>query len=189
MLKCSMSKIVFTFGRMNPPTKGHERLVSTVVETAKQIGGDHIVFLSQTHNDSTDPLDWKFKTRICEAAFPGVKISKNSHIRTPFQALEEFKGLYEEVTLVVGGDQVNEFAQRMAPYAMQWGFRGFDVVSAGQRIDESEGIEGLSASKLRAYAVDGNKEAFFNGLPSSLKEGAKALVYEKVRKGIKKARK
>lgn len=188
MLKYSMSKIVFTFGRMNPPTKGHERLVSTVVETAKQIGGDHIVFLSQTQNDSTDPLDWKFKTRICEASFPGVKISKNSQIRTPFQALEEFIGLYEEVTLVVGEDQVQEFAQRMAPYAMQWGFRGFDVVSAGRRIDESEGIEGMSASKLRKYAVDGNKDLFLEGLPSNLPKGAKNLVYEKVRKAIKKTR-
>lgn len=181
-----MAKIVFTFGRMNPPTKGHERLVSTLVETAKNIGGNHVVFLSQTQNGATDPLDWKFKTRVCEAAFPGVTISKNLEIRNPFLALESFRGIYEDVTLVVGGDQVSEFAERMTPYAEKWGFKSFDIISAGNRVVESDDVDGLSASKLRKYAVAGNKDKFLEGLPVNLPKGVKSLVYEKVRKILKK---
>lgn len=183
-----MATIVFTFGRMNPPTKGHERLVSTVVETAKKIGGHHVVYLSQTQKAPTDPLDWNFKRRVCEASFPGVFISHDRNIKTPFQALESFKGVYEKVVLVVGGDQVSEFAERMSPYAKAWGM-DFSIVSAGERIVESNGIEGISASKMRAFAEANNRAEFFNGLPDRLNKGAKNLVFENTKKGMKKSTK
>lgn len=180
-----MNTIVFSFARMNPPTIGHARLVTKVVETAKLVDGDHVVYLSQTHKAPTDPLEWKFKRRICESAFPGVKISKDSKIRTPFQALEKFKGVYENVILVVGSDQLNEFAERMSPYAEKLGLN-FEIVSAGERIAESTGVEGMSASKLRQLALEGDRKKFFKGLPSRLPNNIKRLVYENTIKGMKK---
>lgn len=179
-----MSSVVFTFGRMNPPTSGHELLVKKVVETAKSIGGDHIVYLSQTHKSPTDPLDWNFKRRVCENAFRGVNISQDATIRNPYIALESLARDYDNLVMVVGSDQAEEFTKRFTPYADKWGIQ-FSVISAGQRIVESEGVEGMSASKLRQYAVDNNKEKFFLGLPSSLKESLKELVFTKVRKGLK----
>lgn len=180
-----MSTIVFTFGRMNPPTLGHERLVNKVLEVAKKVGGDHAVFLSQTQKSQTDPLDWKFKRRVCEAAFPGVNISKDETVKTPFQALEKFIGVYENVILVVGGDQVKEFKERMTPYAKDWGLN-FKVVSSGKRIVESNDIDGMSASKLRRLAAEGKREEFYNGLPSYLNRNVKKLVFENTVKGLRK---
>lgn len=176
--------MVFTFGRMNPPTKGHELLVSKVVETAKSISGDHVVYLSQTHKSPTDPLDWNFKRRVCENAFRGVNISQDTTIRNPYIALESLAKEYDNVVMVVGSDQADEFTKRFTQYADKWGIQ-FNVISAGQRIVESEGVAGMSATKLRQYAAENNKEKFLLGLPTSLSESIKELVYSKVRKGMK----
>lgn len=179
-----MSSVVFTFGRMNPPTKGHERLVTKVIETAKDIGGDHVVYLSQSHKAPTDPLEWFFKRRVCESAFRGVNISSDTTIRNPYTALESLAKEYDTIVMVAGSDQAEEYTKRFTPYADKWGIN-FSVVSAGQRIVESEGVDGVSATKLRQYAAEGNKEKFFENLPESLNQSIKTLVYTKTRKGLK----
>lgn len=183
-----MKSIVFTFGRMNPPTRGHERLVSTVVETARAIGGDHIVYLSQTQRAPTDPLAWSFKRRVCEAAFPGVNLSKDLSIRNPFIALDVLKEEYDDITMVVGSDQVEEFEKRFTPYANHWGV-DFTVISAGERIAESRGIAGLSATKMREWAAEGKKEKFLEGLPKAINSNVKELVYNNTRRGLRETKK
>jgi hypothetical protein len=182
-----LKSIVYTFGRFNPPTKGHERLVSTVVETAKKIGGEHIVYLSQTQNGSTDPLDWSFKRRVCESAFKGVNISKDLTIKNPYLALEHLKENYDKVVLVAGSDQVDEYIKRFSGYADNWGIQ-FEVVSAGQRIVEAEGVEGISATKMRQFARDNNIEKFLEGLPTLLNEQIKKMVLKNTQKGLKKTK-
>lgn len=182
-----MSSIVFTFGRMNPPTKGHELLVSKVVETAKQIGGDHIVYLSFTQNDTTDPLDWNFKKRVCEAAFPGVNISSDSAIRNPYIALEHLKNHYDRIIMIAGSDQRNEYIKRFTKYTEEWGVN-FLVLTAGQRLDEGAGVESLSATKMRKYASENNKSDFYRGLPSMLNERVKQLVFTNTQKALKKSK-
>ncbi len=181
-----MSTIVFTFGRLNPPTRGHERLVSKVVEIAKNIGADHLVVLSQSQKEGTDPLEWNFKRRICENAFPGANISNDTSIYNPFKALKSFQGKYSKVILVVGSDQVAEFAERMTPYAKEWGFE-FEVVSAGDRND-SGGVEGMSATKMRKYAIENNWPSFQSGLPVALRGLAKRLVFEETKRGLRSKR-
>jgi nicotinic acid mononucleotide adenylyltransferase len=179
-----MKSIVYTFGRFSPPTVGHERLIKTVVEAAKLIGGDHVVYISQTHKAPADPLDWNFKRRVCETAFRGVNISSDISIRNPYIALETLKESYDNIVMVAGSDRIENYLANFAPYAREWRIN-FNVVSAGQRIMESENIDGISASKLRQYAAEGNKEQFFNGLPTSLNENIKRLVYNNVRRGLK----
>lgn len=179
-----MSTVVFTFGRMNPPTRGHELLVSKVVETARHFSADHVVYLSQTQRPTTDPLDWNLKRRICETAFRGVNISKDITIRNPFIAFERLKDVYSDVKMVVGSDQKEEFYERFSPYAEHWDV-GFEVISAGQRIVESEDVAGISATKMRQYAKENNKEAFYNGLPSTLTERMKRMVFASTRQGIR----
>jgi hypothetical protein len=179
-----MSTIVFTFGRLNPPTEAHRHLVMTVLETAKKNSADHVVYLSQTRNNSTDPLDWPFKKRVCEAAFPGVNISDDQSIKTPFQALKHLSEDYEKMILVVGSDRSNEFYERMSPYADKYNV-DLQVYSAGTRIAESEGIDGLSSSKLRKYALEGNDKMFFEGLPKTLNQNIKNLILRNVQIGLK----
>lgn len=181
-----MKSIVFTFGRMNPPTRGHALLVTTVVETAKQNDADHVVYLSQTHKAPTDPLEFSFKRRVCEAAFPGVHISPLTSIRNPYIALEYLKEHYDNIIMVAGSDQIEDYSN-FRKYTDQWGVQ-FSVVTAGQRINESNDIEGASATKLRQYAAEGNKTAFFEGLPTTLNASIKQLVYRNTQSGIKKPR-
>lgn len=169
---------------MNPPTIGHARVVDKVLETSRNLMADHMIFLSQSYNNKTDPLDWKFKRRVCEAAFPGVNISKDTEIKNPFYALKSFEGLYERAILVVGSDQLREFKERMGPYAKEYGIK-FSVVSAGKRIDESNEVEGMSSTKMRYYAKNNMKEEFYTGLPETLNESIKELVFKNTKKGLK----
>lgn len=179
-----MKSMVFTFGRMNPPTKGHERLISKVVETARALNADHVVYLSQTHKAPTDPLDWNYKRRVCEAAFRGVNISSDIKIRNPYLALENLAKEYDNLVLVAGSDQVDEFTKRFTPYTELWETQ-FSVVSAGQRIVESNDVDGMSATKMRQFAIDNDKVKFYNGLPSTLSESIKRSVFANVKKGLK----
>lgn len=178
------NSIVFTFCRANPPTRGHERLINKIIKIANRTKSDHAVYLSHTHKSNTDPLDWDFKRRICKAAFPNVNISDNDDIRTPFHALDHFAGSYENVTLVVGSDRIEEFKIRTEKYVEAYGYN-FNIISAGSRIIESNGVSGMSSTKLKRYAIEGNKQKFFNGLPSKLNDSIKELIYNRTRKGIK----
>lgn len=176
--------IVFTFGRLSPPTIGHQKLMTKVVEVARSRRADHAVYLSQSHDAIRNPLEWDFKRRVCEAAFKGVNISHDTSIRSPFIALNSFIGLYENAVLVVGQDQVSEFEDRMLEYA---GLNGInlEVTSAGNRIDEAEGVEGISGTKMRQYALEGKKALFLENLPTTLNMNIKNLVYRNIIKGMK----
>lgn len=178
--------VVFTFGRCNPPTKGHELLIQTVVETARSLQADHVVYLSQTYKAPTNPLEWNFKRRVCESAFRGVYISKDKTIKNPYLALELLKETYSKIIMIAGSDRVEEFRENFMPYAKEWGIE-FEVISSGQRIVESADIDGMSSSKLRQYALIGNKESFLEGLPNTLNNNIKELVYRNTRIGMKKS--
>ena len=176
--------IVFTFGRLAPPTIGHQRLISKVIEVARLNKADHSIYLSQTQDTIKNPLSWDFKCRVCESAFKGVVISRDPEIKTPFMALNSFINNYKNVILVVGQDQVNEFQERMTPYAESKGFN-FSIISSGDRIADSDDIEGISASKMRQYAREKNKKLFLENLPTTLTSGIKELIYSNTRRGLK----
>lgn len=175
--------IVFGYGRFNPPTVGHELLVSKIVETANLLKSEHVVFLSQSHSHDSNPLDWEFKRRVCKMAFPNVIFSNDKSIKTPFQALEKFQGVYKKVILVVGSDRVSDFAERMSPYANKLKL-DFEIISAGARIKDAIGIEGVSATKIRQFALDGKRKDFFDNLPSTLPNKTKMFIYKKTLKGM-----
>lgn len=179
------NSIVFTFGRFNPVTTGHEKLVTRVLETARSLDADHIVYLSFTQNNKTDPLNWSFKRRVCENAFRGVNISDNTDIRNPYIALEYLKDRYKKIVMVAGSDQAGEYTKRFTGYTLEWGI-DFSVISAGERLTESAGVDGMSATKMRQYALDNDKKSFYAGLPSSLSENVKSLVFSNTRKSLKK---
>ena len=178
--------IVFTFGRFQPPGLNHEKLVVKVLEQARANRADHMVYLSHSHNTTTDPLEWAFKSRACQAAFPGVKFCTEEAIKTPFHALESLALGYKNVIFVVGQDRLNEFTERMTPYAEQWGLENFKIVSAGARNPKASGITGMSGSKMRQYVAEGNKESFYNGLPQRLTASMKEQVFLNTQKGLKK---
>ena len=153
------------FGRMNPPTIGHAKLVDAV----KSQAGDPYIFLSQSQKPKTDPLSFEQKIGFAKAFFPGVNVG-DPEVRTIFDALNKIYAMgYTDLVYVAGSDRVQQFTDLINKYNGQEDFYSFDsiqVVSAGERDPDAEGAEGMSASKMRAAAVAGDFEAFKSGTPN-----------------------
>lgn len=176
-----MSKTVFAFGRMNPPTIGHEKLAAKVESEAKKRGAMPHIYLSHTQNPKKDPLPYNLKIAIARKAF-GKSITKSSS-KTIIQIMQELEKMgHTEVTLIAGSDRVPDFKTLLTKYnGKEYNFKKIDVVSAGERDPDAEGVEGMSASKLRAIAKEGDYETFSKGMPSKLRDADKKKVYNTIR--------
>ena len=160
---------VMAFGRMNPPTIGHQKLV----EKIKSIPGDHYVFLSQSQKPQTDPLTFTDKLRYAKFFFPNVTVG-HPEVKTIIQAMQKLSELgYERVIYVAGSDRVDSFTKLLNQYNGQadkagnvpYSFKLIQVVSAGERDPDADGAEGMSASKMRQAAADNDLESFKQGVP------------------------
>jgi nicotinic acid mononucleotide adenylyltransferase len=177
-----MSKAVFTFGRMNPPTVGHEKLVNKVRAVARAHKGDPLIYLSHTHKLPKDPLEYKDKIKFAKKAFGNIV--KMSRANTIIKVLQELEKKYNEVVLVVGSDRVTDFRELINKYnGKDYSFDTIDVVSAGERDPDADDVSGMSASKMRAIAVDGDLASFKQGLPRNLQRDAENIM-NNVRKGL-----
>lgn len=174
--------VVFTFGRFNPPTTGHEKLVSKVSEIAANQNADHIVYLSQTHKPGKDPLSWQDKYSLFKKMFPSINVSRDHAIINPYLAMEALGKKYDHIIMVVGSDRVERFKGDMQKYLAEWDIVNFDVISAGERDPDAEGAEGMSASKARQLAYDGDFSGFTQALPSTINNATKKVVFNKIRK-------
>ena len=169
---------VVAFGRMNPPTIGHAKLVDKI----KSIPGDHLLFLSQTQNAKDNPLSFDQKVRFAKASFQGIEIG-NKDVRTPIDMMQKLEGLgYTDIVYVAGSDRVSSFEKLFPKYnGTDYDFNSIEVVSAGERDPDAEGAEGMSASKMRKAAIEGNFEAFQQGVanPRIAKE-----MYDAIRQAM-----
>ena len=172
------SVAVMAFGRMNPPTIGHAKLVDAV----KSQGGDPYIFLSQSQKPKTDPLNFEDKLRYAKFFFPNVTIG-NPEVKTIIQALQKIEQLgYENLVYVAGSDRVESFKELINKYnGKDYTFKNITVVSAGERDPDADGAEGMSASKMRQAAADNDIESFRQGVPN--KEVADEM-FAAVRKGM-----
>ena len=176
-----MSKTVITFGRMNPPTIGHQKLVDKVKAEAKKRGAMPHVYMSHSQDKKKNPLDYNTKFRLARKAFgPSVTQSK---ARTIIEVMKELESMnHDEVVLVVGSDRVNEFKTLLNRYnGKEYDFKKIQVVSAGERDPDSDDVSGMSASKLRAYAQAGDYDSFKKGTPPALSEKDKKALYDQIR--------
>lgn len=150
---------VFTFGRFGPPTKGHERLILSTIKEAERLNADHFIFPSQT-TGKKNPLPFDVKVSFMKTLFPSANIVVDRAIKNPFDTLEWFdKRGYTDLVFVVGSDRVNEFETRLKKYAIDL-FSSIEIVNAGARDPDGEGISGMSATKARAAASDNNIAKF-----------------------------
>jgi hypothetical protein len=179
-----MKKVVFTFGRLNPPTVGHQKLVDKITSTAKREKADAKVFLSHTQNNKKDPLTYAEKIRFARKAFGTVIEQSNS--KTIIQILQELQKKYTDIVLIVGSDRVSEFSGLLNKYnGGPFEFDSIDVRSAGARDPDAVGVAGMSASKLRALAIEGNFDTFKTGLPKKLSDSDAKDLYDTIRSVIK----
>lgn len=180
--------VVFTFGRFNPPTTGHEKLLIKVASLA--IGNDYKIFASQSNNPKKDPLEYKEKVMLMRKIFPkhGRNIIYDKKIKNAIDALVYlYNAGYTKATMVVGADRISDFKSLLNKYngvKARHGFydfpEGISIVSAGDRDPDADDVSGMSASKMRAAAIEGDFQSFSNGLPKSF--GDKLAVFNLLRK-------
>ena len=183
---------VFTFGRMNPPTIGHEKLLNKLKNVAGRSSADWFVYLSSSQDAKKTPLPFERKIHYAKKMF-GRDVNASTFPKEP-TALHAASSLYskgyKKLIMVVGSDRVNDFSKLLKQYNNQdkphgfYNFDSIDVVSAGDRDPDAEGISGMSASKLRGFAVQGKFDEFAKGLPGLNDKDAKSLFNE-IRKGLK----
>jgi len=169
---------VTAFGRMNPPTIGHEKLVDKV----KSFEGDHYIFLSQTQKPKDNPLPFDVKLEFAKKFFPGVNVGHPS-VRTPIQMLQMLEKLgYTDIIYVAGSDRVASFEKLFNDYnGKEYNFNSITVENAGERDPDADGAEGMSASKMRAAAAAGDFETFAQGVPTP---ALAQKMYDAVRTGM-----
>jgi len=186
-------EVVFTFGRFNPPTTGHEKLMNKLASVA--IGSNYRVYASHSNDAKKNPLQYDEKVKIMRKMFPkhGRNIILDSRIKNVFDvATSLYDQGYTRIVMVVGSDRVAEFRKLLNKYVGVKGRHGFyefpdgiDVISAGERDPDAEGVTGMSASKMRAAAVAGDFKSFSQGLPRSYGEDMTLFNLLRKRMGLK----
>ena len=161
---------VIVFGRFNPPTVGHQKLLDKAAAEADRLGFDLKIYPSRTVDAKKNPLQPGAKIEYMKKMFPdyeeGIKDDPNA--RTIFDVLEACFNLgYKAVTIVVGQDRLSEFQSLAQKYNGDlYDFEELSVISAGARDPDSEGIEGMSASKMRDAVAKDDFKAFAKGIPN-----------------------
>ena len=174
-------KVVFSFGRMNPPTIGHEKLVNKIKSEAKTRGADARLYLSHTSNKEKDPLTYNSKAKYAKKAF-GIFVK--SRARTIIEVAKELEADgYTDIVLVFGEDRDAEMVNLIKKYnGKEFNFNSIDSVSAGKRDPNAKGVEGISGTKLRELAKTGQLDTFKKALASKLSDREKTAIYNEIRK-------
>jgi nicotinic acid mononucleotide adenylyltransferase len=176
--------VVLGWGRMNPITVGHEKLVDKIKSVARQESATPLIYISHSQDAKKNPLDYDDKIMLAKKAF-GNKLIVKSNSRTIIQIMQELQKKFSRVVLVVGQDRIKQFDELLNKYnGKDYNFDNISIVSAGDRDPDSEGVDGMSASKMRAAASKGDFKKFKTGLPRRLQSDAQD-VYDMVRGGMK----
>jgi len=177
-LKEDSGEVVFAFGRFNPPTIGHEKLMDAIKKLAR--GSQYRIYPSQSQDPKKNPLDFKLKVKFMRKMFPkhARNIMADKGVRSAFDVVVKlYDQGYTKVTMVAGSDRVLEFEKLLNKYngvKGRHGFYAFEdgivVRSAGERDPDAEGASGMSASKLRSAASDNDLKTFAKGMPKGFRD-------------------
>ena len=183
--------IYFTFGRMNPPTIGHEKLMTKLSEKSGK--NPYRVYLSHSQDAKKNPLTFNEKVKYARKMFPkhARQIMSDMRVKTVFDAATKlYNEGFKRVSMVVGSDRINEFNALLNKYNGKKGRHGFynfeniNVVSAGERDPDADGAKGMSASKMRQAVMEKDFTSFSQGLPRSVSNSEAKKLYNSVRSGM-----
>ena len=183
---------VLAFGRMNPPTAGHEKVVDKVHEVAKAHDASHSVVLSHSQDAKKNPLSPEDKVKHARRAFPGTNISSSSKEKPTIlhAASDMHKAGIDHLHVVAGSDRAADMHALLHRYNGvagahgHYNFKSITVHSSGERDPDAEGTTGISASKMREHAASGNKAEFHKGAPSKMSTAHKDELYSDIQKGM-----
>jgi len=184
-------EVYFTFGRMNPPTIGHGKVMDVL---AKKSGkSDYKVYVSQSQNPKKDPLSYTDKVKHVRKMFPkhARQVMLDKDVKSVFDiAVKLYDQGYTKINMVVGADRIREFDVLLNKYngtKARHGFYNFkkiNIVSAGERDPDATGVEGMSASKQRENAAKNDFVTFAQGVPKGMSDKDTRKLFNDVRKGM-----
>ena len=178
--------LTIAFGRFNPPTTGHEKLLDTVAKSSDD--GDYVIVPSRSQDKKKNPLDADQKVGVMRSMFPNhsEKIVNDPANKTIFDVLKKaHNDGYTNVRLVVGADRHKEFDKLTNNYnGLQYDFDQVEVRSAGNRDPDGEGVEGMSASKQRKYAAENDFDNFLKGIPTAMNRKLAKDLFNNIRAGM-----
>jgi nicotinic acid mononucleotide adenylyltransferase len=178
--------ITIGFGRFNPPTIGHQKLIEHIAKTAKTNGSDYNIFGSHTQDPKKNPLSSGAKTSYLQEMFPdhADNIIYDKDVKSILDALEgaNERG-YKTANVVVGSDRLDEFKRLANKYnGSRYNFDAINIISAGDRDEEGgDEVSAMSASKLRKAASNGDFDTFAKGIPNTLSVSRKQALYKELR--------
>jgi len=182
---------VLAFGRLQPPTTGHEVLVNKVKEVAKQHNAEHHIVLSHSNDAKQNPLTPQQKVKHAKRFFPGTNITTSDKEAPNFltQASKLHKSGVTHLHMIAGSDRVPEYKKVLKKYngtheGALFNFKKIEVHSAGQRDPDAEGTTGMSGSKMRAHAASGKFKEFKKGVPGHVSDTHAKELYNDLRKGM-----
>ena len=185
--KTDRGEITLVFGRFNPPTIGHQKLLDKAKKAAGK--GALRIYPSRSQDAKKNPLDTDTKYDVMQKMFPSHADSmvNDPNSKTIFDVLKKAYGDgYSNVNIVVGGDRVKEFDKLATEYnGKLYNFNSVKTISAGNRDADAEGIEGMSASKMRKAAAENDFETFSKGVPKSLDDKTVKQLFNTVKKQMK----
>ena len=183
--------VYFTFGRMNPPTIGHGKLIDKLARSAGK--NPYRIYLSQTNDQDRNPLNYMSKIKYARKMFPKYarQIMVNKSVKNVMDiGTALYNDGFKRIVMVVGSDRVAEFEARLNAVNGKKGRHGFfkfqsiTIVSAGERDPDAEGTTGMSASKMRKAVSDNDFTTFSQGLPKVVSNADAKAIYNDVRKGM-----
>jgi hypothetical protein len=182
----------FAFGRMNPPTIGHGKLMDKLASSAGR--NPYFLYLSQSNDKKDNPLEYTSKVKYIRKMFPkhARQVLVNKKVKTPFDALTDlYDRGYRKIVMIAGSDRLDEYKVRLNNYNGKKGKHGFynfpdgiQMVSAGQRDPDAKGAEGASGTKQRSYVSDNNFTSFSQGLPDKMSNTDAKKLFNDIRKGM-----
>ena len=177
--------LTIAFGRFNPPTIGHQQLMDVAAQSAESDGGDYLIYPSRSQDKKKNPLDPDTKISYMRKMFPthSERIVNDAGNKTIFDVLKKaHNDGYTNVRIVGGSDRVKEFEKLSNNYNGQlYAFDAIEVVSSGERDPDAKGVEGMSASRMRLAAAEGDFRKFREGLPPDMKRGSAQELFDSVR--------
>jgi len=181
--------LTLAFGRFNPPHAGHQQLMDIAAAAAEQEESDYIIVPSRSQDAKKNPLDADTKVSVMRQMFPqhSERIVNDGANRTIFDVLKKaHNDGYTNVRIVAGQDRVKEFDKLSQNYNGQlYQFDNMEVVSSGDRDPDSDGVEGLSSSRMRLAAAEGDFKTFRAGLPEGIPRKSALELFDTVRQTMK----
>ena len=192
LVKPKDKTVVMAFGRFQPPTVGHKLLIDAVQHAAQAANADAVIYVSRTQDHKTNPLSVEQKIHYLKKMFPTVNfVAANDQVRTPVEAVKNLNGKYNNLIMIAGSDRATAFQEILNKYnGAEFNYHTAKVISSGDRDPDSDNAEGMSGSKMRAAAVEGDFNTFRQGIPATLNDADAEQLMKAIQAGlVKPARK